>query len=64
MNLLIKDHAMKTYRGSGGIAPRIQLHALAALIPAKEPPVPLGYETHRKMLHQFSFYRNVDFYSV
>jgi hypothetical protein len=46
---LAKHHAMKTYWGSGGIAPRIdlggecgQLHAPAALSPGKETPVPTG----------------------
>jgi len=46
----IKHRAM-TYWWSGGIGPRIlifgiggggQLHAPAALLPRKEPPVPIG----------------------
>jgi hypothetical protein len=50
---LTKYHAMKTYWGSGDIAPRIlwprhemevsaQLHAPAALTPGKERLVPIG----------------------
>jgi aspartate oxidase len=39
---LTKHHAMRTYWGSGGIAPRIYLpHAVAALPPGQEPPVPI-----------------------
>jgi hypothetical protein len=47
---LTKHHAMKTYWGSGGIAPAFltstldggQLHAPAALLPGIKPPVPIG----------------------
>jgi len=49
---LTKHHALKTYWGSGGTAPRIlelgirwrcgQLHVPAALPQRKEPLVPIG----------------------
>jgi hypothetical protein len=50
---LTKHNSMKTYWGSGSIAPRIldlgtrwevsgQLHVPAALPPGKENPVPIG----------------------